>query len=206
MSGWRSSICRWNQIQRRRSPVSPSGRRRSDEPSTPTTVRKTVSASSSGTLPIRCTPALRGAVTVSLELEEVFQRRDDGLGIVLVERVDRARDLDEASVRQLLAHALGDVTIQDVAHLAAQDQRGTPDRAQRRPPVEVDLRPPFLDARMPFPDDRAVLALLEARGRDPAIVVDARERVAAIEMLRRLLDALPDVGVGRARRRRGRAG
>src|SRR5258705_872820 len=48
-------MARCHQIQRRRSPVSPSGIRLSRSPSAPARVRKTSSVLASGTLPMRCT-------------------------------------------------------------------------------------------------------------------------------------------------------
>src|SRR5262249_34956313 len=55
----------------------------------------------------------------------------------------------------------------------------------------------LLHAGMPLPHDGAVGAVAETRRRDPAVVVDARIWVAAIEVLGCLLDALPGLGLGR---------
>src|SRR5215471_1391155 len=66
MAGWRSSMVRCQEIQRRRSPVSPSGTRLRYGPRAPSTVVKTDSALSRGTLPIRCArPTLPAAATAS---------------------------------------------------------------------------------------------------------------------------------------------
>src|SRR5207244_2805146 len=56
--------------------------------------------------------------------------------------------------------------------------------------------------RVPLPDEPAVVARAQARGRHPAVVMDAGIGVAAIEMPRRLLDRLPRLGLRRPRRRR----
>ena len=58
------------------------------------------------------------------EGQEIFQRGEDSLGIVLVKRVHRARDLDEAAVGQLARHALRHVAIEDGARFAAQHEGG----------------------------------------------------------------------------------
>src|SRR5262245_52469886 len=139
------------------------------------------------------------------EGEKILERGEHRVGIVLVERVDGARDLHEASLRKLAPHALGHVAVENRARLAAQDQGGRGDRAYDAPPVEIGLGAPLLYAGMPLPDDGAVGARAETRRGDPAVVVDPRVRVAAVEMLGGLLDALPGVGLGRSRRRLRRA-
>src|SRR5438046_6296562 len=54
---------------------------------------------------------------------------------------------------------------------------------------------------MPLPHQRAVGALAEALGDDPAVVVDAGIGIGAEQVPRRLLDALPRVGLRRSGRR-----
>src|SRR5262245_53736152 len=131
------------------------------------------------------------------EGEEVLERGEHRLGIVLVERVDGARNLHEASLGKLAPHALRHVAVEDRARLATQHQGGRGDRAHDAPPVEIGLGASLLHAGMPLPHDGAVGALAETRRRDPPIVVDTRIRVAAIEVLGCLLDALPRLGLGR---------
>ena len=108
-------------------------------------------------------------------------------------------------MRQLSGHALGHIAIENGALRAAEDERRRRDGLEERPPVDVTRRAAGLDARMPLPHERPVGALAQARRDDPAIVVDAGIRVAAIEVLRGLLDAVPGVRFGRAGRRRGGA-
>src|SRR5215472_14856008 len=131
------------------------------------------------------------------EGEEVLERGEHRVGIVLVQRVDGAGNLDEAPLRELTPHALGHVTIEDRARLAPQHQGGRGDRADDAPPVEIGLGAPLLDAGMPLPHEGAVGTCAETRRGDPAIVVDARIRIAAVEMLGGLFDALPRLGLGR---------
>jgi peptide/nickel transport system substrate-binding protein len=152
---------------------------------------------------LRLLGALRGPeAQAALEAEKLLERGEDGLGIVLVQRVNSPRNLDEPAPRELLGHPLGDVTVQHGAALAAEHERRRRDRAQDRPPVEVELGPSLLDARVPRPHKRSVGALAQARRHDPAVVVDSRIRVSSVEVLRRLLDAVP----GRGLRRTGRGG
>src|SRR5215470_4526764 len=68
------------------------------------------------------------------EGEEVLERGEHRVGIVLVQRVDGPRDLHEAPVRELAPHALGHVPVENGARLAAQDQGGRGDRAHDAPP------------------------------------------------------------------------
>src|SRR6267378_6473584 len=46
------------------------------------------------------------------EFQERAQRVEDGFRIVLVQRVDRARDLHHGAARQLARHALGHVAVE----------------------------------------------------------------------------------------------
>src|SRR5262245_61380449 len=134
------------------------------------------------------------------EGEEVLERGEHRLGIVLVEGVNGAGNLHEAALGELAPHALRHVAVEDRARLAAQDQGRRGNRAHDTPPVEIGLGTSLLHAGMPLPHDGAVGAVAETRRRDPAVVVDARIWIAAVEMLGGLLDALPRLGLGRPRR------
>src|SRR5215831_13850024 len=140
---------------------------------------------------------------VESEGEEVLERGEHRVRIVLVQRVDGARNLDEAPLRELTPHPLGHVTVEDRARLAPQHEGGRGDRADDAPPVEIGLGAPLLHAGMPLPHDGAVGTRAETRRGDPAVVVNARIRAATIEMLGRLFDALPRVWLGRPRRSLG---
>src|SRR5882724_9123144 len=139
------------------------------------------------------------------EFQERAQRVEDGFRIVLVQRVDRARDLHHGAARQLARHALGHVAVEYGALGAAQQQQRRLDLAHDRPPVHVAHHAPFLDRRVPLPDEPAVLARAQAGGCHPAVIVDAGVGITAIEVPRRLLDRLPRLGLRRPRRRRHRA-
>src|SRR5947207_5027964 len=125
------------------------------------------------------------------EFQECAQRVEDRFGVVLVQRVDGARDLDERAARQLARHALGHIGVEHHALGAAQQQQRRLDLANGRPPVDVAHHAALLDRRMPLPDEPAVLARAQARRRHPAVIVDTRIGVAAEEVPRRLLDRLP---------------
>src|SRR6266498_620463 len=133
------------------------------------------------------------------EGQEIFESGEDGLGIVFVERVHGPRNLHEAAVGQLARHALGHVPIENGARFSPQHQGGQRDRAHDAPPVEIRRRAPLLHAWMPLPHEGAIGALPQTGRGNPAVVVDAVIGVAAIEMLGRLLDALPRVRLGRPR-------
>src|SRR5215470_1207464 len=128
------------------------------------------------------------------ESEELLEH---GVGIVLVEGVNGAGNLHEASLGELAPHALGHVSVEDRARLATQDQGRRGNRAHDAPPVEIGLGAPLLHARKPLPHDGAVGAVAETRRSHPTVVVDARIGGAAIEVLGCLLDALPRLGLRR---------
>src|SRR5262249_17105942 len=132
------------------------------------------------------------------------ERGEDGVGVVFVQRVNGAWNLDEFPARKLLGHALGNVAVEDGALRAAEHERRRLDRPHDPPPVHVRLRPMRLHRGMPLPHQRAVGALAETLRDDPAVVVDSRIGIGAQQMARRLLDALP--GIGRRRPGRGGAG
>src|SRR5262244_441740 len=131
------------------------------------------------------------------EGEKVLERGEHRVGIVLVEGVNGAGNLHETSLGELAPHALRYVAVEDRARLAAQDQGRRGNRAHDTPPVEIGLGAPLFHAGMPLPHDGAVGAVAETRRRDPAVVVDARIWIAAVEMLGGLLDAFPRLGLGR---------
>src|SRR5262245_12658762 len=68
--------------------------------------------------------------TLASEAEEPPERGEDGLGIVLVQRVDGARDLDKRAVGKVPAHPLGHVLVEHRALRAAQHERRRRDRLQ----------------------------------------------------------------------------
>src|SRR5438046_10155086 len=68
------------------------------------------------------------------------ERVQDGFGVVLVQRVDGARDLDQRAARQLARHALGDVGVAHGALCAAQQQQRRLDLAQARRAVADDAQ------------------------------------------------------------------
>src|SRR5438309_829584 len=80
--------------------------------------------------------------------QELLEGGQHRLGIVLVQRVDGPRDLDELPPGELLGHPLGDLAVEDHALLAAQHEGGDGNRLEHAPPVDVELGPLLLDAGM----------------------------------------------------------
>src|SRR2546428_3675686 len=153
------------------------------------------------------TPSLnssKNTIFMVASLWSEFQERTEGLehrlGIVLVQGVYGARDLDQRAARQLARHALGHVAVEHHALGAAQQQQRRLDLAHDRPPVHVAHHAALLDGRMPLPDQPAVGAGTQARRRGPAIVMGAGGGVAAVEGARRLLHRFPRLGVRPSRR------
>ena len=84
--------------------------------------------------------AVRGdEAEATLELQEILERGEDGVGVVLVQRVHGARDLDEAAARQLSAIRSATSRSRMALLLAAQHQRRRRDGPEHRPPVDVEL-------------------------------------------------------------------
>ncbi len=64
------------------------------------------------------------AEQADLEAEELLQRGEDSVRVVLVQRMDGPGDLHESPVRKLLGHAFGHVAVQDAALGAPQHECG----------------------------------------------------------------------------------